>query len=185
MAVAFGAAVHGVVFGARHGFQIERVGTLETAHHGRTHFGREIGVFAVSFLSASPARVAEYVDVGCPVGESAVLRDAFSGGKSLVEQRAAFGGGYVAHALQPLRIECRRHGNRLRENGDFLGRARHAVERLIPPVVSRNAEMGNRRRVMLHKIDLFFKREPGKQVGYTLLNRKVGIAERFLCGKRQ
>ncbi len=91
VAVAFRTAVHGIVFGTSHGLQVERMGSFESAHHGRAHFCREVGIFAVCFLSASPARIAEYVYVWSPVGKTAVLRYAITGCKSLVEQRTPFG----------------------------------------------------------------------------------------------
>ena len=39
---------------------------LQAAHYGESHHRGKVGVFAVGFLSASPAWVTEDIDVRCP-----------------------------------------------------------------------------------------------------------------------
>ena len=75
VAVPFGSAVYGKVLGAGKRLVVAAVagvGSLQAAHHGLAHLRREVGVFAVGLLSASPTRVAEDVDVGCPEREALV-----------------------------------------------------------------------------------------------------------------
>ena len=43
--------------------------SLQAAYHCHTHLPCEVRIFSVSFLSPSPARITEDVDIGCPHGE--------------------------------------------------------------------------------------------------------------------
>ena len=91
---------------------------------------REERVFAVGFLAAAPARVAENVDVRRPerqarppLGVAVVL------GGVVVELGAAFDADDGAFLVEQLRIPGGRHADRLRENGGdaVVG---HAVQAL-------------------------------------------------------
>ena len=81
----FGATMHGKVLGTCHRFQVIWVVAFETAHYSRTHLGGKIWVFAVGFLTASPARVAKDIDIRSPISKATILSYTFSGFESLVE----------------------------------------------------------------------------------------------------
>ena len=73
MTVPFRSAVDSIVFGTGKEFLVTAVTrsffeilSLETIHDSQSHPRRQIGVFTVCFLSASPSGVTEDVDVGTP-----------------------------------------------------------------------------------------------------------------------
>src|SRR6185503_17515409 len=70
MAFRFRTAMHRVMFGARHREHVIRVVTLDTLHKLDADLAREIGIFPVSLLATTPARVAEDVDVRRPVSQA-------------------------------------------------------------------------------------------------------------------
>ena len=70
-----------------------------------------------------------------------------------------------------------RHADGLREHRGITG-ARHAVQRLAPPVVGRNAEPGDGRRGVLHLPDLLFQRHARDQIVHPLLDGQRRIAIR-------
>ena len=49
------------------------------------------------------------------------------------------------------------------------------MQRLVPPVVSGNAEAVDCRRDVLHLRDFFLERHPGHEIGHAMLERQVGI----------
>jgi hypothetical protein len=69
-----GAAVRGEVLGRGVGAAVEGVVALDALNEGCAQRGGEKGIFAVGLLAASPAWVAEDVDVGGPEGEAGVTR---------------------------------------------------------------------------------------------------------------
>ena len=73
VAVPLWSAMHGKVFGASQEFLVlvlpafaVQTLALQSVDHGQSHALRQVRVFTVGLLSASPARVAEYVDVRSP-----------------------------------------------------------------------------------------------------------------------
>ena len=68
----FGAAVDGVVLGGGDGAEVFGIVALDAFDEGCAEAGGEEGIFAVGFLAAAPARIAEDVDVGRPDGEAVV-----------------------------------------------------------------------------------------------------------------
>ena len=67
-----GPAVNREVFCRGNDLEIARIRTLQTLHKGGADAAGEKRIFAVGFLSASPARVAIDVDIGRPEGEAIV-----------------------------------------------------------------------------------------------------------------
>lgn len=71
---------------------------LNAFYIGRAHAARQVGILAVGFVAAAPARVAENIDVGCPecqpLVQAAVIL--FPGGVVL---GAALGGRNIANFL--------------------------------------------------------------------------------------
>ena len=79
VAVPLRTAVYGEVLGAGqqlHVFAVKGLAVvgiaLQTANHGQAHLRRQEGVFAVGLLTASPAWVAEDVDIRCPERQALV-----------------------------------------------------------------------------------------------------------------
>ena len=70
MALRFRPGVNGVVLRSRDDFQILRIVTLQSFDECDTEPAGEVRIFAVGFLSASPARVAKDIDVWRPEGET-------------------------------------------------------------------------------------------------------------------
>ena len=74
MAVPLRTAMHGEVLGTGQQLAILGVlGPLQAAYDGRAHATGQEGVLAVGLLSASPPRVAEDVDIGCPERQAGIL----------------------------------------------------------------------------------------------------------------
>ena len=137
--------MHGKVLGAGGG--LERIAlalkSLDKAHAAARG---QVGIFAIGLMAASPARVAEYVHVGRPEGQSLVYVPV-AVTRVLVVLGARFDRDGVAYALHLLLVEhsAKRYG--LREH---RGRtcARHAMQRFVPPVVFRHAQPGYRGRIV-------------------------------------
>ena len=68
--VAFRAAMYRKVLGTRHRQDIGGIIPLHALDEFGAHCAGEKGIFAVRFLAAAPARIAEYVDVRCPEGQA-------------------------------------------------------------------------------------------------------------------
>src|SRR6266567_3860085 len=66
MTFGFWSAVHCVVFRGRDYFEVARVIALQTLDESDAQTRGEKWILAVSFLSASPARVAKDIDIGTP-----------------------------------------------------------------------------------------------------------------------
>ena len=177
-----GTAVHGKMLGTGHGLQVMRVVALQTVHHGHAHLACQVGVLTVGLLSASPTRVAEDVDVGCPIGEAIVLGH-IALPEAFVEEGTPLGAGHVAHAAECLGVEGGSHTDGLRKHGDLFLGAGHTVERLVPPVVGRNAQPLNGRGIVLHQFHLFLQGEAGDEVIHSLLDGEFGVAEGIAGGR--
>ena len=195
MEVAFRAGgVKGVSQGFRPGMHREVLGTgvgfldvvfgvtLQAADHGHSQLAGQVGVFPIGFHAASPARVAEQVDVGGPEGKPLVdVRAAFHCGQAVFDTRL------IAHdrkhLIQQRFIERCRHAHRLREYGGAAV-AGHPVQGLVPPVVGLDAQPGNGLGLVLHQRTLFFQREPFQQVGGPFLGGKALVQiRRALMGR--
>src|SRR6185437_15164119 len=132
-------------------------------------------------LSSAPAWIAKDVDVGRPVVEArraarrCSRRDLLHWRPALrlVILRARFGGDGIADAVNQVRVPRGAKRNRLREHGRAAGS--HAMQRLIPPVVDRNAEPRNGRRDILHLQNFFFESHAADEVGGALLGRQARI----------
>src|SRR4051812_13686571 len=72
MAREFGSAMYGIMLGRGDRLEVLGVVALKSGHEGKAETRGEIRIFAVSFLAASPARIAEDIDVGRPDGKSAI-----------------------------------------------------------------------------------------------------------------
>ncbi len=64
----FWARMDGVMLGTGGGLQIAWIVALETAHEGRAHLARQVGIFAPGFLPSPPARIPKKIDIRAPQG---------------------------------------------------------------------------------------------------------------------
>src|SRR5579863_5005070 len=118
----FWSGYHSIIF---------RVIPLHSGDEGDAHAGGEEGIFAVGFLAASPAGVAEDVDVGSPeieadAGETA-MADVF------MMLGAGFGADDDGHVVNERRVEGCTEADGLWENGGDI--PCDAVQGFAPPVV--------------------------------------------------
>src|SRR5574344_176069 len=157
VAVFFRSGVNGIMFCTRCNLQMVRVGALQSFYKGSAHARSEVGVLAVCFLSASPARITEYVDVRRPECKAAVLGCRKTGFLRLVPFCARFSRNDVGFLLSKLVIERSCKSDCLRENG-CLTLACHAMQTFAPPVVRRNAHFLNFHAFVQHERYLFLKR---------------------------
>ena len=137
-------AVGREVLGAGGGF--ERLPfSLKASHEGDAQTGGQIRVFSVGFVPASPAGIAEDVHVGRPHRQPVVDIPVPLGREGVV-----LGSGLRCDRrgdlLQQLLVEHGRHADRLREARGRAG-AGQPVQGFVPPVVSRDAQALDRRRV--------------------------------------
>ena len=114
---------------------------LQPPHHGEAHPGCQVGVFAVGLLSASPAWVAEDVDVGCPEGEALVALDV-AGAFGLTGLYAGLVADGSEDAVEKGIVKRSRHAHC---DGEYGGEAVAAdpVESLVPPLELGNAQAGD------------------------------------------
>ena len=137
VAQGLGPAVRREVLGAGGG--LERFAlALQAAHEGAAEAGGQIGVLAVGLVAAAPAGIAENVDVRRPHRQPVVDIAVALRGEGVV-----FGPRLGRDRVRdPLEQRVVEHGGQ----ADRLGKARRGpaagqtVERLVPPVVCRDAE---------------------------------------------
>ena len=177
MALRFRSAVHGEMLNRRHGLQIIRVVSLQAAHEGDPVASRQKRIFAVGLLSAPPAWITENIDIGRPDGQPRIsLGTATFFGNGLVVLCACLGGNGVGHALDEFGIPGRGETDGLRK---YRGNAisRHAVQRLVPPIIRGDVEARNGRACHHQLGDFFLYGEAADQILHALRDRQVRIAE--------
>ncbi len=162
VAQGFGPAVHRVMFGGGDGLQILRIVALQAVDEVHGHLARQVGILAVGFHAASPPRIAEQVDVGSPEGQALV-----DIALAAADEFVILGAGLVAdrggHPQGQVRIPGGGQADRLRKNRGASG-ARHPVQALVPPVVGRNSEPLDGRRIVHELGDFFLQRHAGDQI---------------------
>ena len=127
---------------------------MQTFDKGHAHFSGQIGIFAVGFMTTSPAGVPKDIDVGGPGGEPLID---LCPAKFLVfiVLGPHFIGNRHSHLVHQRGVKAGSHGNGLGEYRSGSGSG-HAVERLVPPVVFRNSQPFNGRSVEFH-LSAFFR----------------------------
>jgi len=153
MAERLGSTVDGIVLGCGDKLQVFRVGTLQAAHERDAKTGGQVGAFAIGFLSAAPAGIAKNIDVGRPWSESEVLPPVVLP-QGLMMLGAGFVGNDFRRAGDQLDVESGGHADGLGKDGRAPG-ASHAVQAFVPPIISRDIEPWNGRRLVEHLRDLF------------------------------
>ena len=143
-------------------------------------------VLAIGLLAASPAWIAENINVRRPDGEAAIpVRRAVGvdfGGVLSAKFRADGVGDVVHERL----IERRGHANGLGKNGGDP-RAGDAVKTFVPPVIGGNTEPRNRGSDVPGLVDFFVEGHAGNQIVGALFGGQLGIQirrvrRRLLCG---
>ena len=180
MAVVFRTAVYGIMFSTSHRFQILRIISFQAVDDRRTHFGCQVRVLAIGFLSTSPAGITEDIDIRSPISQSTIDFAGLACFQVFIEQGTSFRRGHISHLLKGFRVEGGSHTDRLRENSHLFLRTSHAMQRFVPPVISRNTQTGNSRGGMLHQLDFFFQRQTGNDILYPDIQRKVRITKRIV-----
>jgi hypothetical protein len=84
---------------------------------------------------------------------------------------ADHGGDFEHHLF----VEARGKSDGLREHRRGAG-TRYAMQRLVPPLIRRNAQPGDCRRVVAQLSDLLFQRHARHQVCRALLERFIEVA---------
>ena len=140
---------------AGRGLVVDGIVALDAADEGAAEDTGQERVLAPRLHAAAPARIAEDVDVRTPVGEAGVRIGApvrKRGGvlrASLVRNR-------LGHLPDQVGIERRRLSDRLGKHG-CTPVARHAVQRLVPPPVGRDAKPLNAGRPV-HQLTAFLRK---------------------------
>ena len=138
--------MHGEVLRSRVDLAILRIVALQPLDECDAHARGEPRILAVGLLAASPARIAEDVDVRRPERESLVA-PAQPASRELVMLGARLVADRGRDLVQQVAIERCGEADGLRKHRRGTG-ARDAVQRLVPPFVLRHAEPRNRRRVV-------------------------------------
>jgi hypothetical protein len=125
MAVPFRAAMYGVMFGTGVSFIVLEVVTLQAFDGSQPDALCEEGVFTVGFHGASPSRISQDVDIGCPESQTIVRRAII-----VAQGKVIFGASFIADEGEgkkdSLLVESSVKGNSLRKNGG-LSCPRHTV----------------------------------------------------------
>ena len=147
--------------------------------------GIHVGVFATGLLAASPAGVAEDVDVRTPeteFGIAGVIDHAHGHIEDVVVGTVPVGTGLVAHGtehiIDELLAEGGSHADGLGEDG--VATLAHAVAGLAPPVVGGDAEAIDGDALVHHQSYFLFGRQHGDQVLYSFSRGQVGVLPRIL-----
>eukprot|EP00962_Isochrysis_galbana_P046641 scaffold18809_cov102-Isochrysis_galbana.AAC.4 len=151
--------------------QIDPVLPLQTTHVGGCVLASDGGVLPRRLVPAAPARVAVHVDVWRPQRQSVV--PPWDG--PVVVLAAGLGARHVAHQVEKALVERRGQPDDLRKGGGHA-RSRHAVQRLVPPVVPRDLQPGNGGRVVAEQARLLVHAQRRHQCGGALFERLGGIA---------
>ena len=154
------------MFRCRNGEVVLGVVALQSGNVGNSHAAGEEWILAVGLLSAAPARITENVQIGRP--EIQASHDAgVSFACILHVLDASLNANLRRHGVNSRCIERRGKPDRLGIFGYAL--VDHSVEGFAPPLVRRNLEPRNGRRVVLHLRSFLRKRHSVHQVRGPLL----------------
>ena len=167
-----GAAVYGVVLGSRNDTIVFWIVALHAGNKRHAHARRQKWIFAISFLTASPSRIAKDVDVRRP--EVQTFEDvAMPIAHASNVTGAPFSADHDRHAVDRIGIKCRGQADRLGKLGGSV--PGHAMQGFAPPVVVRHIQTRHRTRLVHQLCDFFFDRHAVNQVLGPLLWRQSWI----------
>ena len=168
----FGTRMHSEVLGAGVGLEHRGVGrALEPAYHRHSQLPGEVRILAIGLHAASPAGIAEDVDIGSPERNSLIMIH-----MPCSYRLPVLHPGLIAdrgeHLVYQRLVERRCHRYRHRENGG-LAAAGNAVQRLVPPIVSGYPGLFHGRGMMHHHPGFLLKGKsrddfPGPLLGFGL-----------------
>ena len=176
VALGLGSAVHGEVLDRGDRLQIRGIVALQSADELHAERSGEEGILAIGLLPASPAWIAEQVDVRRPEREALIAAVAVVA-QVLVVLRPPLVRDHRRLARDERGVPGGRHADRLRKHRREP-RPRDAVERLVPPVVGRDAEPRDRGCDVDHLRDLLFERHAPDEIRDARLERKRLVLER-------
>jgi len=138
--------MHRIMLGRGDSLKIFRIVALQARNESHAHSGGKKGIFTVGFLSSSPARIAEYVDIGRP--EIQTLVDV---SPSLADGLVVLGSGFLTdggcHLVNQWRVKGGRKADGFRKDGR-RSRTGDAVQRFAPPVVLGHLQTGKGARLV-------------------------------------
>src|SRR5665213_2081967 len=175
MAFGFRSAVNGVMFRAGDPLDIFGIVSLKTANKSDAKLRREERVFAVGFLPAAPARVADNVEVGGVEVEADVLA------RVAIVFGAAFRGDDISFLVNQRHVPGGRHADGLGKDGGDSSVA-YAVQTFIAMTVSGDAEPWNAGRIGQDLRRLFLQRQPAHEIANAGLQRLRWILPDFRAG---
>ena len=165
------------------GLAVQRDRLLHTQNSLHTQHGIQVGILATRFLTTTPSRIAEDVDVGTPECQFRIARIVGHAHRYIVQLRVVVVRTvpvstclvrdlreYVVHQLC---IESCSHTNRLWIN--CVATLTYTVTGLAPPVVAGNAQTVYRYRLVHHQTHLLFRGQHTQQTLHTLHHRKLGV----------
>ena len=178
-------AVNRVVLGRGDGQIVVGVVALQAGDIGNAHAAGQERIFAVCLLPTAPAWIPEDIQVGRPEIEPA--HDSNVALACILHVLdAAFNANLSRHGVNTRRIEGGGKADGLWILGNAL--VDHAMQRLAPPLVCRDLQPLNLRRIVLHLRGFFRQSHAMHQVGGAFLGRQfriqVGRIGRILGGSR-
>ena len=149
------------MLGARGDLQVLAI-ALQSLDEPYAQPAGKIRIFAIGFMPSAPAGITENVDVRAPHGQT-LVNVAVAMRRLPVVLCARFGADDACHHFVEVLVENCRQTNRLREHRR-RARTRHAVQGFIPPVIRRNAQPRNGRRVKTELGGLLLQRHLRNQL---------------------
>ncbi len=138
-------AVHGEMLGRGDGLVIPGIVALQAGDERIGDLSGQVWILAIGFLAASPAWIAEDVDVGRPHRQPLVEPAGAVGLQRLEVLGAKLGRDDLCRLVHPLGVPGGGHADRLRKDRRDAC-AGDAMESFVPPVVGGHAEPRNRGR---------------------------------------
>src|SRR5579863_2708647 len=176
----FRPAVHGVMLRCSDHSKIFRIFSLHSGNESNSHPSCKKWIFAVGFLAASPARIAENINVRRPEVEA--LHDvATPGAHGLVMLGARFCADYDCHVVDQSGIESCGESNRFGEYGRSPGSG-HSMESLIPPVIRGYLQPRYGARLVYKLRRFFLERHSRDKVIDAFTQRQRRIEVRWSAG---
>ena len=157
------------------------LGALQSTHHSLSHLRSEIGVFAVCLLSATPTRVAEYVDIRSPHRKAVESCSRDTVLILFVPLSSCLVGSHGKYALHKRHVERCRHADWLGEHSD-IALVGKSVQSLTPPTERFDAQSWDGRRFVTHQVCLLLESKARREVKGSFMSRQVSVLVRpLLC----
>ena len=120
--------------------------SLKTFYKSGSQFSGEVRVLSVGLMTPAPSGITENVDIRRPEGQSLINIPVIVL-HILIVFRSSLSGNNLRHLMKKLRIKAGCQTDRLRKNRRLTASG-HAMKSLIPPVVRRNPQVSDGRRVV-------------------------------------